>query len=111
MLTLPTLPSQVFLYTLDFDVYTMQYGITSEMIQLPSSGLDRAYNCAIGLGNTLLAAGSHAGELVIFQTRTGVFRSCVPVSQGGLLSLTATVDPSTGRCTSTPDTKHLAQPT
>mmetsp|Transcript_26011 Transcript_26011/g.69370 ORF Transcript_26011/g.69370 Transcript_26011/m.69370 type:complete len:677 (-) Transcript_26011:117-2147(-) len=88
---------KVFLYTLDFDIYTMQYAISSEPIALPSSGLERAYHCAEAMSNTRLVAGSHAGELVVFNTRTGIFRACVPVSQGGLLAVTATQDVNSGK--------------
>jgi len=88
---------KVFLYTLDFDIYTMQYAITAEAIALPSSGLERSYYCAQAMSNTRLVAGSHAGELVVFNTQTGIFRACVPVSQGGLLALTATEDGGSGR--------------
>lgn len=63
---------KVFIYTLEFDIYTMQYAIKSDVIQLPSSGLERSYHCAMSLNETMLAAGSHAGELIIFQTRAGV---------------------------------------
>jgi len=83
---------KVYQYTLDFDIYTMQYALNAELLQLPSSGLERSYYCGLSLGDTMLAAGSHAGELVLFQTRTSVFRSCVPISQGGLLALAAVAD-------------------
>ena len=88
---------KVFLYTLDFDIYTMQYALTAETIALPSSGLERAYNCAQSMGNERLVAGSHAGEMVVFNTQTGIFRACVPVSQGGLLAIISTTDDASGK--------------
>jgi len=78
---------RVYTYTLDFDVHTMQYKLDYSLMQLPSSGLSRAYNCAGTVGTQYLLAGSSAGELVIFNIETQVFRACVPVSPGGLLAL------------------------
>jgi len=86
--------SKVMRFWLDFDVHTMQYKLDTEAIVLPSSGLQRTYHCAeMHGGDTYLVAGSSAGELVVFNTETMVFRACVPVSCGGLLSIAQTQTP------------------
>ena len=77
---------KIITYSLDFEVQTMQYKMTSALMQLPSSGLSREYYCAHA-GSQFLIAGSSAGELCVFNVQTQVFRACVPVSKGGLLSL------------------------
>jgi len=84
--------SQVIQYNLSMDVRSMQYQFATERMQLPSSGLDREYHCAamvkpLQTGVWELLAGSSAGELCIFNVETKVFRACVPVSKGGVLSL------------------------
>lgn len=78
---------RVFTYTLEFDVHTMQYKLDHSLMQLPSSGLSRTYNVAHAIGSQYLVAGSSAGELVVFNIESQVFRACVPVSPGGLLAL------------------------
>jgi len=79
-----------------FDKSSMQYQIEGSTFGMPSSGLSRNYLCAeINRsmmepgGDTFMVAGSTAGELCVFNTETMVFRACVPVSCGGLLSLAA----------------------
>lgn len=88
---------KVIRYSLEFDIYTMQYSLNAEQLAFPSSGLERVYYCAQSLHNRQLVAGSQTGELVVFNTQSGVFRACIPVSQGGVLALIATDDPSTGK--------------
>jgi len=83
-------------HTLEFDHKTMQYTMSGVPMQLPSSGLARSYNCARYLGNGFLVAGSSAGELCVFNLATEVFRACVPVSKGGLLSLALGPPPNAG---------------
>ena len=83
--------SKVTSYKMKFDVHTMQFGLKQETFQLPSSGLVRSYNAATAVCNSagvwFLVAGSKTGELCVFNAATMVFRACVPVSKGGLLSL------------------------
>ena len=92
--------ARVYRYQFDFDVHTMQYKITEDVMQLPSTGLTRTYNCAAVVSyyaknrspdmppQQFVVAGSSAGELCVFNVEELVFRAAVPVSQGGLLSLT-----------------------
>ena len=82
---------------LEYEVHTMQYKLTQETLQLPSSGLERTYHCATVIHRAedrswMLVAGSSAGELCVFSLsandqQTKIFRACVPVSQGGVLSI------------------------
>jgi len=83
--------NKVMQYTMEFDVHNMQFGLKQNVFQLPSAGLDRLYHCATTVCTAsrawFLVAGSSAGELCVFNAQTMVFRACVPVSKGGLLSL------------------------
>ena len=96
---LAALGGKVFRYTLQFDVYTMQYVLADSIMQLPSTGLARTYNAGAfskyfskkhPLGASYLVAGSSAGELCVFSVEELVFRAAVPVSRGGLLSIVMT---------------------
>ena len=83
--------SKVIKYLMEFDVHTMQFNMKQSLFQLPSSGLAREYHCATAVcnasGTWFLVCGSSAGELCVFNAAAMVFRACVPVSKGGLLSL------------------------
>ena len=81
---------KVLKYTLEFDIYSMQYTITAEAMELPSSGLERSYYCAATMGNRLAAA--PRGRAADLQHGDRQFRSCVPVSQGGLLAMAVATD-------------------
>jgi len=78
-------------------VYTMQYKIHNDIMQLPSTGLSRTYHCAafskfLAAGKDVpmsyLVAGTSTGELAVFNVDDMVFRAGVPLQcGGGLLSL------------------------
>lgn len=92
------LTSRVSRFTLEFDVHKMQHTLKSHEMAMPSSGLGRDFHCAkMHGGNIYLVTGTSAGELCVFNTETMVYRACVPVSCGGLLSLACKLDPQ-GRC-------------
>ncbi|KAL1504617.1 hypothetical protein AB1Y20_008400 [Prymnesium parvum] len=94
---LTAIAHRVLRYAFNFDIYTMQYSLTADPIALPSSGLERSYFCAQTTRAQRLVAGSLTGELVVFNAQAGVFRACVPVSQGGLLALAAADDAASGK--------------
>jgi len=91
---LTAMDEKVLTRKMEFDHVTMQYAMTETQMQLPSSGLMRAYNCAHAVCNgSELIAGSAPGELCVFNVETQVFKACVPVSKGGLLALAVRPDP------------------
>jgi len=83
-------------FHLSFDVYSMQFKLSDDNFQLPSTGLARTYNVADVIKyqtragqdpGSFLVCGSGAGELCVFDVNQLVFRAAVPVSQGGVLAL------------------------
>jgi len=83
-------------YLLEFDVPQMQHTLVAESFKMPSSGLDREYFCAKYVRSAtagFVVAGSSAGELCVFNADTLVFRATLPVSGGGLLSITSSTLP------------------
>ena len=91
--------AHVYRYKFEFDVYTMQYKLSENIMQLPSTGLARTYHAAAVTklhskaapdGQDFLVAGTSAGELCVFNVQELVFRAAVPVSPGGLHALAMT---------------------
>ena len=65
----------------------MSYALHSDRLALPASGLQRQYTCGtIRNGNYFIAA-TTAGDLCIFSLAHKIFRSSIPVCNGGITSL------------------------
>lgn len=82
--------SQVIMNDLAYDISCMQYALKSYPCGMPSTGLVRDYLCGTlthSLDNVL--GGTLAGEMVIFNAETRVFRCTVPVSSNGVHSIVA----------------------
>jgi WD40 repeat protein len=76
----------VLLHTVEFDLRTMSYALRSDDFQLPAAGLQRRYTCGSIIGD-FLVAGTHAGDICVFSMTHRVFRTSVPVCNGGVVSL------------------------
>ncbi|KRW99659.1 WD40-repeat-containing domain [Pseudocohnilembus persalinus] len=75
--------------SLDFNLGSMQYQLTSSTCQLPSSGLIRTYSTAIiDPRGEFIYCGTTAGELCIYNIPNQVFKAAIPISTNGVLSLT-----------------------
>lgn len=80
--------SQLIVNELAYDLSVMQYGLSSVPCAMPSTGLIRDYLCStLTFQNDCLLAGTPAGELVVFNINSKVFRGIVPVSSNGVHSI------------------------
>jgi len=77
----------VLLHRIEFDLRTMSYGLQSDRFQLPASGLQRHYTCGYIRNEEFLVAGTTAGDLCVFSLPNKIFRSSIPVCNGGIASL------------------------
>jgi cilia- and flagella-associated protein 52 len=70
------------------DMKRMGYNIAVADLGLPGGGFSRTYaSCMVdGSGESLLL-GTATGELVVFSTRTGLFRGVFPVCSGGVTAI------------------------
>lgn len=80
--------SQILVHQLAFDIRTMCYGLTSEVVQMPPTGLQRKHICGMVRGDFLLT-GTLAGDMCVFSLKTKVFRTSLPLCSSGLTSMAA----------------------
>ncbi|CEM05742.1 unnamed protein product [Vitrella brassicaformis CCMP3155] len=81
-----TLENQVVITRLTFDLAAMNYRGDSQRAQLPSSGLQRRFLCAL-TSPPFFLAGTTAGDLLIFNMDTSVFRAAIPVTANGVQAM------------------------
>lgn len=78
----------VLLHSIDYDIRSMQYVVTSLPFRFPSSGLNREYLAAVRSCNeNEILCGTAAGELVVLGEDTKTYRASLPVSSNGLSAL------------------------
>jgi WD40 repeat protein len=73
---------------LAFDLGSMGYALSSELVQMPPTGLQRKHICGLVRGDFLLT-GTLAGDMCVFSLKTKVFRTALPLCSSGLTSLAA----------------------
>lgn len=81
-----TYDSQVFCHVMSFDIRSMCYTLSSDVMQFPPSGLQRKHICGVVIGD-FLVTGTAAGDLCVFSTKTKVFRTALPVCNNGVTSI------------------------
>jgi WD40 repeat protein len=81
-----TYDNYVFVHSMDFSVSTMCYGLTSEPVQFPSSGLQRKHICGL-VHNGFLITGTSAGDMCVFSLQACVFRTSLPICNNGVTSI------------------------
>jgi len=86
-----TYDSSVFVHTLDFSVGSMSYGLNSEAVQFPSSGLQRKHVCGIVYAGFLIT-GTAAGDMCVFSLQARVFRTSLPICNNGVSSIARSGD-------------------
>ena len=79
---------QVFINYFDFQISSMSYKTTSEMCQMPSTGLTRQFTCGLVDSSGQFALfGTTSGELCVFNLVSKIFRASIPVSSNGILAV------------------------
>lgn len=76
--------------TLSFSVASMQYALTRETCQMPSTGLIRDFPCAsLSEDKRYALCGTAVGDFIVFKIDGGVnvYRASVPVSSNGVTSI------------------------
>jgi len=81
----------VFVHSMDFSVGTMCYALSSEPMQLPSSGLQRKHICGLVHGGSLIT-GTAAGDMCVFSLQAKVFRTSLPICNNGVTSIARSGD-------------------
>jgi len=82
-----TYDSQVFCHLMSFDIRSMCYGLSSDAMQFPPSGLQRKHICGVVVGDFLIT-GTSAGDMCVFSTKSKVFRTALPVCNNGVTAIT-----------------------
>jgi len=86
-----TYDSQVLVHQLAFDIRSMCYSLSSDVVQFPSSGLQRKHISGVVRGDFLLT-GTSAGDVCVFSLKHKVFRTALPVCNNGTMGIVATAD-------------------
>lgn len=81
-----TYDSQVLLHQLSFDVGSMGYQLSSEVVQFPSTGFQRKHICGV-VADEFLITGTSAGDLCVISLRAKVFRAALPVCTNGVTGI------------------------
>lgn len=81
-----TYDSQVLYHVMKFDMRSMCYTLDSDAMQFPPSGLQRKHICGMINGDFLIT-GTSAGDLCVFNIKTKVFRTALPVCNNGVTSM------------------------
>ncbi|CAK8986146.1 unnamed protein product [Durusdinium trenchii] len=81
-----TYDSQVLYHVMKFDMRSMCYTLESDAMQFPPSGLQRKHICGLVTGD-FLTTGTSAGDLCVFNIKTKVFRTALPVCNNGVTSM------------------------
>ncbi|POM59031.1 Quinonprotein alcohol dehydrogenase-like superfamily domain containing hypothetical protein [Phytophthora palmivora] len=85
--------SQLLCGELAYDISGMQYRLEVSSFSMPNVGIARTYLCAaITQTRTDVLAGTTAGELVVFNMDSLVYRNAVPVVRNGVQSVAACSD-------------------
>ncbi|OWZ15296.1 hypothetical protein PHMEG_00011095, partial [Phytophthora megakarya] len=85
--------SQLLCGELAYDITSMQYRLEVSTFAMPNVGIARIYLCAaITQSRTDVLAGTAAGELVVFNTESMVYRNAVPLVRNGVQSVAACGD-------------------
>uniref|UniRef100_K3X1P7 Anaphase-promoting complex subunit 4 WD40 domain-containing protein n=1 Tax=Globisporangium ultimum (strain ATCC 200006 / CBS 805.95 / DAOM BR144) TaxID=431595 RepID=K3X1P7_GLOUD len=80
--------SQLLFGELAYDISCMQYKLEIATFHMPNLGPTRSYLCAtMTASRSELLAGTMAGELVVFNVDTQVYRNAIPVSRNGVHSI------------------------
>lgn len=80
--------TSVKVHELQYDIRTMQYILNSSQVKFPSAGLSRQYTMACrGTDPDEIVCGTTAGELVVINEKSRIYRATLPVSSNGLLSV------------------------
>ncbi|TNJ26561.1 WD40 repeat protein [Giardia muris] len=75
-------------HTLTFNRATLSYDMTSAEVPMPSTGTVRSFVCA-DVSGAWCFCGTQAGELVVFNLETGVYRTMMKYCKGCLGSILA----------------------
>lgn len=86
-----TYDSQVLYHVMKFDMRSMCYTLESDAMQFPPSGLQRKHICGLVTGD-FLTTGTSAGDLCVFNIKTKVFRTALPVCNNGVTSMAQSGD-------------------
>jgi WD40 repeat protein len=86
-----TYDNYVFVHSMDFNVGSMSYALSSEAVQFPSSGLQRKHICGLVHGNFLIT-GTAAGDMCVFSLQAKVFRTSLPICNNGVTSIAKSGD-------------------
>ncbi|ETI42043.1 hypothetical protein L917_12232 [Phytophthora nicotianae] len=85
--------SQLLHGELAYDIAAMQYRLEVSTYSMPNVGIARTYLCAaITQTRTDVLSGTTAGELVVFNTESLVYRNAVPIVRNGVHSVAACGD-------------------
>eukprot|EP00395_MALV-II_sp_L67-2_P000232 gene232-383_t len=85
--------SEILMHDLVFDIKSMSYVLETAKVQLPAAGLHRKHVVGTIVRDALIT-GTQAGDLCVFNLTSKVFRSAVPVLNGGITGLVV-LDPET----------------
>merc|ERR1719486_1110817 len=86
-----TYDNQVSVHSMDFSIGSMSYALSSDAVQLPSSGLQRKHNCGL-VYNGFLITGTAAGDMCVFSLQARVFRTSLPICNNGVTSIARSGD-------------------
>jgi WD40 repeat protein len=77
----------VLYHRIEFDLRSMSYALHSDRLALPASGLQRQYTCGTIRNGDYFIVATTAGDLCVFSLAHKIFRSSIPVCNGGITSL------------------------
>jgi len=86
-----TYDNYVFVHSMDFSIGSMSYALSSDAVQLPSSGLQRKHNCGL-VHNGFLITGTAAGDMCVFSLQARVFRTSLPICNNGVTGIARSGD-------------------
>lgn len=86
-----TYDNSVYVHSMDFNVATMCYSLSTDTVQFPSSGLQRKHVCGL-VHNGFLITGTLAGDMCVFSLQNCVFRTSLPICNNGVSSITRSGD-------------------
>lgn len=86
-----TYDHQVFRHDMSFDIRSMRYVLSSDVMQFPATGLQRRYICGLIRGDFLIA-GTSAGDMCVFSLQHNIFRSSLPICNNGVTCIARSGD-------------------
>eukprot|EP00747_Dinoflagellata_sp_TGD_P166792 gnl/TRDRNA2_/TRDRNA2_190139_c0_seq1.p1 gnl/TRDRNA2_/TRDRNA2_190139_c0~~gnl/TRDRNA2_/TRDRNA2_190139_c0_seq1.p1 ORF type:complete len:646 (-),score=96.57 gnl/TRDRNA2_/TRDRNA2_190139_c0_seq1:67-1938(-) len=75
--------NQILVHKMEFDIRSMCYVMSSDAVQMPSSGLQRKHICGV-IKDDFLLTGTSAGDMCVFSLSAKVFRSALNVCNNGV---------------------------